>query len=228
MKRLIVVADNPLIAGAIGSALRNSDTLQLLGYLDPANATAARIRQAAADVVLVDESDDPEPAVALIRALKETSRDDQVVIMLTMRMEGAWLQRTLDAGADGALSKALHPAALGTLIREVVSGHIMHSPTAIHRPAMPSLELSTEHSSLTDREREILHMVAAGATNAEIARGLWITQQTVKFHVSNIYRKLGVANRTEACHYAHVNRLIAPRDPASGPATESAALSIAS
>jgi DNA-binding NarL/FixJ family response regulator len=227
MRRVIVVADNPLIVGAISSSLRGSDTLQLLGYLDPANATATRIRQAGADVVLIDENDDAEPAVALIRSLKETSRDDEVVVVLTMRMEGTWVQQTLDAGADGALSKALHPAALATLIREVVSGHIMHSPTAIHRPAVQSLELSTEHSSLTEREREILHMVAAGATNAEIARALWITQQTVKFHVSNIYRKLGVANRTEACHYAHVNRLIAPRDQ-DAPAPEAAALSIAS
>ena len=47
--------------------------------------------------------------------------------------------------------------------------------------------------------------MASGATNSVIARQLWITQQTVKFHLSNIYRKLGVANRTEACHYAHVN-----------------------
>ena len=202
--------------------------LQLLGYLDPANATAARITQAGGEVVLVDETSDAEPAVVLIRSLKETSRDDVVVIVLTMRMESPWVQRTLDAGADGALSKALHPAALATLIREVVSGHIMHSPTTIQRPEMASLELSTEHSSLTERERQILHMVAAGATNAEIARGLWITQQTVKFHVSNVYRKLGVANRTEACHYAHVNRLMAPREPDAAAASESAALSIAS
>jgi DNA-binding CsgD family transcriptional regulator len=73
------------------------------------------------------------------------------------------------------------------------------------------LELATEHFSLTDRELEILHLVASGATNAEIARQLWITQQTVKFHVSNVYRKLDVANRTEACHYAHVNGLVAAR-----------------
>ena len=77
----------------------------------------------------------------------------------------------------------------------------------------PYAEPATDHSSLTDREREILSFVASGATNAEIARKLWITQQTVKFHVSNVYRKLEVGNRTEACHYAHVNGLVAPREP---------------
>ena len=73
--------------------------------------------------------------------------------------------------------------------------------------------MATEHSALTERETEILRFVASGATNAEIARELWITQQTVKFHVSNVYRKLDVGNRTEACHYAHVNGLVAPREP---------------
>ena len=71
MKRVIVVADNPLIVSAISSSLRNSDALQLLGYLDPANATATRIKEAGAEVVLVDETSDAEPAVALIRSLKE-------------------------------------------------------------------------------------------------------------------------------------------------------------
>jgi DNA-binding NarL/FixJ family response regulator len=61
---------------------------------------------------------------------------------------------------------------------------------------------------LTLREREILGLVAGGATNGDIARTLWVTEQTVKFHLSNTYRKLGVANRTQASHYAHVNHLV--------------------
>jgi DNA-binding CsgD family transcriptional regulator len=58
------------------------------------------------------------------------------------------------------------------------------------------------------REKEILGLVAEGHTNGQIARLLWVTEQTVKFHLSNTYRKLGVANRTEASHYAHVNNLM--------------------
>ena len=61
---------------------------------------------------------------------------------------------------------------------------------------------------LSGRELEVLRLVAAGSTNNEIARRLWVTEQTVKFHLSNIYRKLEVANRTEASHYAHVNGLL--------------------
>ena len=68
---------------------------------------------------------------------------------------------------------------------------------------------------LTTRETEILGLAAQGMTNGRIARELWITEQTVKFHLANTYRKLGVANRTEASRYAFVNALVppAPREP---------------
>jgi len=164
MKRLVVVADNPLIVGAIRSGLRSSGTFELLGYTDPSRATAASIVRTGADVVLVDEADGSDSAIALIRGLKEHDDDIQVIV-LTLQMKGEWLERA-----------------------------------------------ATEHCSLTERELEILQLVASGATNGDIARQLWITQQTVKFHVSNIYRKLDVGNRTEACHYAHVNGLVFERE----------------
>jgi DNA-binding NarL/FixJ family response regulator len=91
--------------------------------------------------------------------------------------------------------------------------HIAHSPATITGGRGEENVAMIAHSALTRRESEILGLVAAGATNGEIARKLWVTEQTVKFHVSNIYRKLGVANRTEACHYAHVNGLVGPRPP---------------
>jgi DNA-binding NarL/FixJ family response regulator len=212
MKRLVVVADNPLIVGAIRTGLRDSGAFQLLGYVDPRKTTAARITQAGADVVLVDEGDDSQPAIALIQSLRELDEDIKV-IALTLRMEGEWLERAFAAGANAAMSKAIHPSALATLIRESVAGHIVHSPSRLRAQSTAPVMAAAERSPLTERETEILRFVASGATNAEIARQLWITQQTVKFHVSNVYRKLDVANRTEACHYAHVNGLVAPREP---------------
>ena len=148
--------------------------------------------------------------------------------MLALRMEGEWLERAFAAGANAAMSKAIHPAALATLIRESVAGHIVHSPARLRARNATPVAVSAEHSSLTDRETEILRFVASGATNAEIARQLWITQQTVKFHVSNVYRKLDVANRTEACHYAHVNGLVSQREPIAPAMAERTALAIAS
>jgi DNA-binding NarL/FixJ family response regulator len=213
VRRLIVVADNSLIVGAIRSGLRDSGAFQLLGYVDARNASARMISDAGADVVLVDETDHLEEAIALIRALQEES-EHITVIVLTVRMEGDWLRRALDAGASGAISKAVHPVALATLTRETLSGHIVHGPANIGAGTEIPKAQPEEHSLLTQRELEILRWVASGATNGEIARHLWITPQTVKFHVSNIYRKLNVANRTEACHYAHVNDLVAPGESA--------------
>jgi DNA-binding NarL/FixJ family response regulator len=210
MKRLVVVADNPLIVGAIRSGMRDSSTFELLGYADPRKVTAASIVQAGAEVVLLDEADGSNVTITLIRDLKEQDDDIQVIV-LTLEMKGEWLERAFESGANGAMSKAIHPAALSTMLRAMVSGHIVHAPARIRAVNRGRLPVATEHSSLTGRELEILQLVASGATNSDIARQLWITQQTVKFHVSNVYRKLDVGNRTEACHYAHVNGLVAPR-----------------
>jgi len=227
MKRLVVVADNPLIAAAIRTGLRDSGAFELLGYVDPRKTTAARITQAAAEVVLVDDGDGSEPALALIESLRD--HDEEIkIIALTLRMEGAWLERAFAAGASAAMSKAIHPSALTTLIREVVAGHIVHSPHSIRSVNRAPIAVAKEHSSLTERETEILCLVASGATNAEIARKLWITQQTVKFHVSNVYRKLDVANRTEACHYAHVHGLVASREQVASLSAAAPVLALAS
>ena len=196
---------------AIRSGVRKTGGLELLGYVDPRRATAAQITQVGAEVVLVDESEGSEPAIALVRALNELDESISVIV-LTIDMHGEWLQRAFEAGANGAMSKGIHPAALATLVRAAVHGHIVHAPFR-RRPAVGApLTVTADDDSLTDRELEILRLVASGARNSDIARQLWITPQTVKFHVSNIYRKLGVANRTEACHYAHVNGIVAALD----------------
>jgi DNA-binding NarL/FixJ family response regulator len=211
-KKLIVVADNSLIVEAIRSGLHESGAFDLLGYTDAYNATARLIAGAGADVVLLDETDQSERAISLIRNIREEI-EEIAIIVLAVQLEGEWLNRAFDAGATGAISKAVHPCALATLVREALSGHIVHPLRTIAGSNKTHNEPPAERSTLTDRELQILQLVAGGATNGEIARQLWITQQTVKFHVSNIYRKLDVANRTEACHYAHVNGLVTPGRP---------------
>jgi DNA-binding NarL/FixJ family response regulator len=94
--------------------------------------------------------------------------------------------------------------------RETVKGHIALNPGAA-RAADERSDSSIDDAKLplTARELEILRLVASGSSNAGgVARQLWITEQTVKFHLRNIYRKLDVANRTEASHFAHINGLV--------------------
>jgi DNA-binding NarL/FixJ family response regulator len=214
MKRLVVVADNSLIVEAIAIGLRKSGEFKLLGHVNGRTGSVRTIVEAGPDVVLVDDMDGSEEAVELVGQIK-AEQDDVAVIVLTTSMEPAWLDAIFDAGAAGAISKATHPAALATLVRETIEGHVVHvyksnGAARVSRPAT----VAAEQSPLTSRELEVLQLVAAGATNGEIAQKLWVTEQTVKFHLSNVYRKLEVGNRTEASHYAHVNGLLGAPQPA--------------
>ncbi|MBV9471890.1 MAG: response regulator transcription factor, partial [Solirubrobacterales bacterium] len=115
-----------------------------------------------------------------------------------------WLAEAFEAGANGAVSSTISPVALGTLVRETVNGNVVHLFASSRRRRIAA----ANDCPLTSRELEVLQLLAAGRTNSEIARQLWVTEQTVKFHLSKIYRKLGVANRTGASHYAHTNGLL--------------------
>jgi DNA-binding NarL/FixJ family response regulator len=208
MLRLVVVADNSLIVEAIAIGLRRSGEFNLLGHVDGRTASWRPIVDAAPEVVLIDEMDRSESALELIRRLKaECPR--VTVIALTMVFDADWLDALFDAGASGAISKATDPAVLATLVRETVKRHIVHRHKQLDQQAgQASGVVMSEDSALTSRELEVLRLVAAGSTNNEIARSLWVTEQTVKFHLSNVYRKLEVGNRTEASNYAHVNGLV--------------------
>jgi DNA-binding NarL/FixJ family response regulator len=208
MKRLFVVADNSLIVEAIAIGLRKSGEFTLLGHVDGRTGSVRAIIDAGPDVVLIDDMDGSNQAIELVEQIKQ-EQNDVAVIVLTTSMESDWLDAIFGAGAAGAISKATHPAALATLVRETIDGHVVHvhKSSGAARSARPAA-VTAEQSPLTSRELEVLQLVAGGSTNGEIAQKLWVTEQTVKFHLSNVYRKLDVGNRTEASHYAHVNGLI--------------------
>jgi DNA-binding NarL/FixJ family response regulator len=195
MNRLLIVADHSLVAHAIRLALKQTAGFQVVGVIDgrvPARDALLELRP---DVIL-----NPDHALARLRDAVEHVPTAQR-LLLTLRMNDAWMNQAFEAGAHAVLSKTMHPVSLGTMLREVVRGNVVHRFE--RRPAAVIVDCP-----LTLREKEILGLVAEGATNGQIARMLWVTEQTVKFHLSNTYRKLGVANRTEASHYAHVNNLV--------------------
>jgi len=216
MKRLVVVADDSLIVEAIRIGLRESGEFSLLGSVAASNANAPQIVDASPDVVLVDDMEHSLRAADLVRAIK-TEAPNVAVIMLTLSMDPEWLDQIFDAGATAAISKVTHPRSLGTLIRETMDGHVVHIPADAVRPAGKRAKAASggdypegAEAALTNRELEVLQLVASGSSNREIARNLWVTEQTVKFHLANVYRKLDVGNRTQASHFAHVNGLVDP------------------
>ena len=215
MKRLLVVGESSLIVEALSIGLRKSGEFKLLGHLEGRGASVQAILEAEPDVVVVDEMEHRERMLELIRALA-AGAESITVIVLMLAPEAEWLDEIFAAGATSAVSKATQPAVLATLIRETINGHALH----LHRPlgAAPaaSPRPQAQNGLLSPRELDVLQLVAAGSTNGEIARKLWVTEQTVKFHLSNVYRKLCVSNRTEASRYAHLNGLIGA-DPPGGP-----------
>jgi DNA-binding NarL/FixJ family response regulator len=206
MKRLLIIADHSLVIHGIRLALRQTAGFQVAGFVDGRVPVTGTLERIAPDVVLMDDMQEPEHALARLREVAAVLPDAQSVL-LTLRMDDEWLGEAFEAGAHAVISKTVHPVALGTLLREISQGNVVHRHQA--RPAA-----APEHECpLTQRELEILTLVAEGHTNGHIARQLWVTEQTVKFHLSNTYRKLGVANRTEASRYAYIHDLVSPREP---------------
>jgi DNA-binding NarL/FixJ family response regulator len=124
-------------------------------------------------------------------------------IVLSGQTEPQRIEGALAAGAAAFVTKTAHRDDLALAVRQAFE-HTIYLRGSRTMPA-------PETSVLTRRELEILRLVAEGLSNGRIARQLWVTEQTVKFHLSNIYRKLGVTNRTEASRWAHAQNLLPPR-----------------
>ena len=105
--------------------------------------------------------------------------------------------------------KTAHPDDLASAVRQVFdhSVFLADGPSSLVASTAPGKRAS-DHAELTRREREILQLVAEGHSNSQLARMLWVTEQTVKFHLSNVYRKLDVTNRTEAARWAQLHGLL--------------------
>lgn len=201
MKRLMIVADNSFVVQAIRLALRQTAGFQVVGFIDGRSSVRDALIRLTPDVVVVDDMQHPETTLARLREVSAETPNAKS-LLLTLTMNDQRLDEAFEAGVHAVLSKTVHPVALGTLLRETSNDNIVHR----HQP-LPVAAPETD-CPLTERELEILGFVAEGYTNGRIARELWVTEQTVKFHLSNTYRKLGVGNRTEASHYAHTRGLL--------------------
>jgi DNA-binding NarL/FixJ family response regulator len=203
--RLMVVADDPVSASTLRGAFGAPGVFEVMkGYTDGRGPCAATTRAYRPDVIVIDQLASRAVLLARLAELR-TAAIDAKLILLTERMDRPLLAEATAAGLDAAILKSFRPEGLCALVREIVAGNVYHSFQASLAPRR-----HTKVWPLTDRELQILRLVAAGAPNSHIAARLWITEQTVKFHLSNVYRKLGVSNRTEASHHAHVYGLLHP------------------
>ena len=128
-------------------------------------------------------------------------------IVLSMHAEPETIEAAFAAGASAYVVKTASPEDLASAVRQTFS-HSVYLPGRAPTTAARARQRVEDEPELTRRELEILRLVAEGHSNAQLARMLWVTEQTVKFHLSNIYRKLEVANRTEASRWAQVHGLL--------------------
>ena len=205
--RVLIIADNAVTANGINLEMRHATGCRVTGFLNGRRPCAPYVAEESPDVVLLDDLHDQDLTLARIREVRTVAPQTKI-LLLTLRMEPDWLAAAAEAGVDAAIAKIARPGSIGALVREVVRGNVFHAfarrsisePQAVHE--------------LTARELEILRLVASGNSNRRIAQRLWVTEQTVKFHLSNVYRKLGVANRTEASHVAFQRHLLDPQSHA--------------
>ena len=129
-------------------------------------------------------------------------------IVLSGADDRAKIDAAFAAGAVAYVLKRARPEDLASAFRQVFSRSLYLADGRL--PAQGSLTHEADEVALTRREKEILQLVAEGGTNGEVARRLWVTEQTVKFHLANIFRKLDATNRTEASRWAHAHGLLDP------------------
>jgi DNA-binding NarL/FixJ family response regulator len=207
VKSLVVVADHPMVVQAIRLALRHTAGFRVVGTLDGRGSVRAELATLSPDVILVDEMCQRTNAVIRLREAAEEVPSAKLVL-LSAGLDGSSLDDAFEAGAEAVISRQLHPVTLGTLLREIVHGNVVHAP----RP--PRVAPGVQAHPLTSRELEVLRLVAEGHTNGRVAAALQVSEQTVKFHLCNVYRKLGVGNRTEATRHAHLHALVDQSVPA--------------
>jgi DNA-binding NarL/FixJ family response regulator len=147
-----------------------------------------------------------EDGLTLIRHVREHHPRGKVVV-LSMYEDVLHIEAAFAAGADAYVLKTAHPDDLRAAIRQVFH-YSFYLPGLQPGDVSAAGAMDCNSPILTRRELEILLLVAEGHSNAELARMLYVTEQTVKFHLSNIYRKLNVANRTEASRWAQLRGLL--------------------
>jgi DNA-binding NarL/FixJ family response regulator len=197
--KVLIADDHPLIIAGLRRTIEHVDDLALLGEARTALELLELVQRRRPDVVVMDLRMPGMSGVEVIRRIRR-DRPQVKVVVLSACDERATIDGVLVAGASAYVLKSAQTLDLPSVIRQVVIGAVL-APQAGAVTAV-SDSIRTPRSGLTARESSILEAVATGMTTAAISRELWMSEHTIKFHLTNIYRKLGVRNRAGAIRYA--------------------------
>ncbi len=197
MIRVLICDDHEMVRRGLRTFLELHEDLRVVGEAaDGTSCVEVAVAQEP-DVILLDLKMPHGDGVETLRRLRSAGAQARVLIV-TSFSEVAQLLPAVREGAAGIVYKNIDPAALANAIRTVHSGHILLPPEV----AAALMGGNDRLGQLTSRERDVLIEIAHGRSNREIARTLHLAEKTVKTHVSSIFLKLGVADRTQAALYA--------------------------
>jgi DNA-binding NarL/FixJ family response regulator len=189
---------------AVRRALAEADDFEIVQEVSVGSRILPAVRETNPDLVLLDMRMPELDGLTCLTRLR--SHDPTIaVVILSSYSDEAHIEAAREAGALAYIVKTIEPVDLPAVLRHALSGR----PFAVWGEEVPQSARSTETIDLSERETVVLEAVARGLSNREIARELWISEQTVKFHLRNLYRKLGVSSRTEAARYAYRSGLVA-------------------
>jgi DNA-binding NarL/FixJ family response regulator len=200
--KVVIADDHRLILNALSRALEGAEDFDVVGQTESGAHVLPLVSRTSPDLVLMDIHMPGMSGLQALDLIRERHPKTKVVL-ISASTDQEDIQRALRRGADGYLVKTINPDDIPSALRQAYEGTAFYS--------LGQGETSEEHlartAGLTDREVTILKAVARGLSNKQISQELFVTEQTVKFHLSNVYRKIGVANRSAAVRYAHQHGL---------------------
>ncbi len=221
MIRIALVDDQELVRTGFRMVLDAQPDMTVVGEAADGLAAVEFARAHSADVMIMDARMPRMDGVAATRRIREAGDRPRVLMLTTFDLD-EYAFAALKAGASGFLLKDVPPEELLFAIRAVHSGDAVVAPSTTRRlidrfaPMLPAEEsaAASELAELTDREREVLILVAQGLSNGELAQRLFVSEATVKTHVGRILAKLGLRDRVQAVVYAYENGLVRAGRPA--------------
>jgi len=217
--KIVIADDHALLRQGIRNVLELEDDLQVIGEAGDGEEAVEKAVTLAPDILLLDIN---MPKINGLEVIKQVSEQQKKVriIVLTMHDDENYVIEVIKAGAVGYLLKDIEPGMLVKAIRTVHDGESFIYPSLakklfgeINRQHVRNLEAAkmverSKEERLSYRELEVLEMVCKGLSNHEVAKNLFLSEKTVKNHLTNIFRKIGVTDRTQAVLYAIKNKIV--------------------
>ena len=219
MIRVLIADDQALVRGGFSMILAAQPDMDIVGMAEDGAQAVILASELAPDVVLMDVRMPVMDGVEATRRILADPRVHTKVVMLTTFDLDEYVYAALVAGASGFLLKETRPEVLADAVRTVAGGEALLAPTVLRRLVDQHSNAATPAnperlSVLTEREVEVLRLIGRRASNKEISQVLWITESTVKTHVTRIFGKLDLRDRAQAVVLAYETGLVKTGEPA--------------